>query len=389
MSKELALVLVNPYTIGKSRTGGVLGRYLRLTGLSLAAVRMFGPSMDLTRRFADLLRADQEADPRQREILAEYVMRAYAPDPETGRRQRVMMLLFEGEDAIAKIRDATGNVRDNMDSGRTVRDIYGDYIMDREGRVLYVEPAVMIGPTHKATQATLKLWAGYSNQDGGIIDQAGDVPREGPLQKTLVLIKPDNFRFPSSRPGNIIDIFSGSGLRIIGAKLHRMSVSEALEFYGPVRSALLKKLSGVVGKRARETLTRELGFDVPEDLQDPLGTVLGPAYADQQFYELVQFMTGHWAPQVPEEQRGHPGWASCLALVYAGLNAVDIIRGILGPTDPSKADPGSVRREYGHNIMINAAHASDSAENAEREMRIVRVEEDQLASLAATYYPDA
>ena len=63
-------------------------------------------------------------------------------------------------------------------------------------------------------------------------------------EATLVIIKPDNFRFPSARPGNIIDIFSASGLRIVGAKVHRMSAAEGLEFYGPVQSFLREKLKG-------------------------------------------------------------------------------------------------------------------------------------------------
>jgi nucleoside diphosphate kinase len=54
------------------------------------------------------------------------------------------------------------------------------------------------------------------------------------------------------------------------------------------------------------------------------------------------------------------------------------IRDVLGPTDPSKAPPGSIRREFGSTIMINAAHASDSAENAQREMRIVRIAQENL-----------
>ena len=49
------------------------------------------------------------------------------------------------------------------------------------------------------------------------------------------------------------------------------------------------------------------------------------------------------------------------------------IRDVLGPTDPSKAPPGSIRREFGQTIMVNAAHASDSEENARREMGIVKV----------------
>ena len=54
-------------------------------------------------------------------------------------------------------------------------------------------------------------------------------------------------------------------------------------------------------------------------------------------------------------------------------------------TNPSKAEPGSGRREFGRDIMVNAAHASDSPENAEREMKIVRVDQDVVTPLVEKY----
>jgi nucleoside diphosphate kinase len=71
-----------------------------------------------------------------------------------------------------------------------------------------------------------------------------------------------------------------------------------------------------------------------------------------------------------------PGSEKCIALVYEGVNAVAKIRDVLGPTDPTKAPPGSIRREFGSSIMVNAAHASDSADNARREMAIVNVSDN-------------
>jgi nucleoside diphosphate kinase len=72
--------------------------------------------------------------------------------------------------------------------------------------------------------------------------------------------------------------------------------------------------------------------------------------------------------------------------VYQGVEAVRKIREVLGPTDPSKAPPGSIRREFGQTIMVNAAHASDSAENAKREMGIVNIEENNLKPLIESWY---
>ena len=66
-----------------------------------------------------------------------------------------------------------------------------------------------------------------------------------------MLIKPDNFRFPTGRPGNVIDFFSRTGLYIVGIKVHRMSVAEAMEFYGPVKEVLRTKLKDVVAAKAK------------------------------------------------------------------------------------------------------------------------------------------
>jgi nucleoside diphosphate kinase len=244
----------------------------------------------------------------------------------------------------------------------------------------------MMARSKETVGKVLKLWSEFSEKCGGIVDVASDVASGAQIQKTLVIIKPDNFRFPSQRPGNIIDIFSASGLRIVGAKVHRMSVAEAEEFYGPVREVLRAKLKGIAADRIAKVAGVEFGFDVPEDAKVKLGEVLGPIYGDQQFFQIVQFMTGYWPPSLTDDDKKQPGKERCLILVYAGPKAVDKIRKILGPTDPSKAQPGSVRKEFGQDIMINAAHASDSPENAAREMKIVKVDQDMIKELVEKYY---
>ncbi len=387
MARELAFVLINPYTIKKSRTGGVIGRLMSRTGLQLVAARMFGPSQEMAEEYAELLRSDPEVDESVRDILADYILRTYTPDPNTGRPHRILMLLREGEDAINTVRQAVGHVRQTAGSGQTVRDIYGDYILDDDGNVIYIEPAVLIAASTRACGERLRLWAKYSKQDGGNIEGTADLSHDSQNQKTLVLIKPDNFRFPSARPGEIIDRFSASGLRIIGAKVHCMSVAEAEEFYEPVKVVLVEKLKDMVAARAISCLSDEMHMKLPPDLQGQLGDMLGPVYGEHQFYEIIRFMTGLWAPDCTEEEKRQPGKEKCLALVYAGPDAVNIIRGILGPTDPSKAAPGSVRREFGSDVMVNAAHASDSPENAEREMGIIRVDEDAITPWVEKYYP--
>ncbi|MBN2704650.1 MAG: hypothetical protein JXR23_10615 [Pontiellaceae bacterium] len=385
MSKELGYVLITPYTLRKSRTGGVLGRLLSRTGLDLVAARMFGPSQELVTRYAELVRRSEDVWPEIREILAEYIERELAPT-EDGQVHRVLMLLFEGENAIRRLRDAVGGFEDSIESADTIRGTYGDYIKANDGSITYFEPAVLAGPSKKFVQASLKIWAEFSESDGGVLDNAIRLADDKDVQKTLVIIKPDNFTFPSSRPGNIMDIFSRSGLRLIGAKLLRMSLAEALEFYGPVQPVLRDKLGKIAVERACKVLKKEFAFDMPPSVYDALAKTLGPAFGDHQFYSIMNFMTGQWAPDVQGAERDEEGKVRCMTLVYAGENAVEKIRNILGPTDPSKAAPGSVRKEFGTDIMVNAAHASDSPENALREIGIIKIQQDTIKRWYEQYY---
>src|SRR6185369_5840542 len=98
------------------------------------------------------------------------------------------------------------------------------------------------------------------------------------------------------------------------------------------------------------------------------------------------FMAGRSTRECPPAELNNPGTEKCIALVYEGVEAVRKIRDVLGPTDPSKAPPGSIRREFGSNIMVNAAHASDSPENAQREMAIVKVGENTLKRVVEEFY---
>ncbi len=385
MAKELAFALINPYSISKSRTGGIIGRLVTRTGLDIVAARMYAPSAELAEKFAALVADTPDVPAEERAVLSEYVKTHYAPDAKGGRR-RALLLLFEGEDAISRVRQAIGELKPNSDAGESVRDSFGDYVKNNDGSVRYVEPAVMSARSAETVAATLKLWSSYAAVDGGLIKDAADVAKGETIQQTLVILKPDNFRFPSARIGNIIDLFSASGLRIVAAKIHRMSVSEAEEFYGPVRAVLQNKMKTLSIERASKALGAEFDLDFPEDARKAIGEAIGPTIGDHQFYQIIQFMTGYWAPSISDEDKLQPGKERILILVYSGADAVGKIRKILGPTDPSKAEPGSVRKEFGKDIMINAAHASDSPENAQREMRIVKVERDLITPIVQKYY---
>jgi nucleoside diphosphate kinase len=385
MAEELSYVLVTPYSIRKSRTGGIVARLISRTGLELVAARMFAPSADLVQRYA----ADIPTDPdpvhhATQELIQKYVVKNLTPG--TGSRPRVLMLVFKGEDAVAKIKATVGHIVNERTSGETIRDTYGDYILDPHGLVSYFEPAALAPPDATTAKRDLLLWASFSDQDGGLLDSAIQFSPGTKVEKTLVLIKPDNFRFPNARPGGVIDLFSRSGLYIIACKVHRMSVAQAEEFYGPVLAVLQDKLRGRSGETARRLVEAETGLALGKDVEAQLGEILGPIAGRENWEQIVQFMSGLKPSECPADKRHEPGSEKCIALCYQGVDAVRKIREVLGPTDPSKAPPGTIRREFGSTIMVNAAHASDSPDNATREMGIVQISENNLKPLIENWY---
>jgi nucleoside diphosphate kinase len=389
MSSQLAYVIITPYSLFKSRTGGVLSRVISRTGLDLCAIRMFAPSAELAREYGDnIISAQDPQDRKIQELLKDYILHNFLPDPKTGRRRRVMMLLFKGDEAVRKVRNVVGNLTPGRQSGDTIRGTYGDLIMDDEtGQVRYFEPAVLAAPNMEEAETKLKLWAKYSDKDGGILENVTSYPQGEVPERTLVLIKPDNFRFPTGRPGNVIDFFSRTGLYIVGAKVLHMSTNQAAEFYGPVREFLRVKLVDTMGDRVKEKLESEFHFVIPPDVAKTIASALGPVFGDNQFDNIVRFMSGHSVPEcATEEEKAKPGTEKCIALVYEGVNAVRKIRDVLGPTDPSKAPPGSIRREFGSTIMVNAAHASDSVENAQRELGICQVGDNNFKTIIEEAY---
>src|ERR1017187_6878163 len=109
--EQLAYVLINPYTIHKSRTGGVISRLFTRTALDLAAARMFAPSQELVEEYAATIVSEHDPQDRKaQDLLRQYVLDNYAPDRKTGRRRRAMMLVFRGENAVAKVRAAVGHI---------------------------------------------------------------------------------------------------------------------------------------------------------------------------------------------------------------------------------------------------------------------------------------
>ena len=121
------------------------------------------------------------------------------------------------------------------------------------------------------------------------------------------------------------------------------------------RSLILLKPDCLNGHHAGEVIGRfeKAGFEIRAAkliaLSDELLKEHYAHIADRPFFpDIVEFMS------------------SCpvLALVLEGENAVTAIRDLLGPTDSTKAPPGTIRGDLGTTSMENICHASDSTENA-------------------------
>jgi len=135
---------------------------------------------------------------------------------------------------------------------------------------------------------------------------------------TLAIIKPDAVQ--AGNTGKILALLEGQGFRIRAARLVRLSQHEAEAFYA---------------------VHRERPF----------------------FRPLVTFMTS----------------GPALALALERDNAVAHLREVIGATDPAEAKAGTVRKLYAQSKERNAIHASDSPENAAREVAFFFSEADLAA----------
>jgi nucleoside diphosphate kinase len=214
--QELAYAIITPYTIMKSRTGAVLARLFGRVSSTLVASQMFAPGREFARQVAESIqRGLHEDDERLRSVIRDYVRDNFAPD-HNGRLRRLLMLVFRGENAVADVAQVTGHLRISASSGETIRDAYGDLIWNPDGTVRYFEPAVLIADTPENALRDLEMWAGYARSQPSILENVCHYGNPGAVQQALTLIKPDSWRQKSPRPGAIVDMFSRTGLRIIG-----------------------------------------------------------------------------------------------------------------------------------------------------------------------------
>jgi nucleoside-diphosphate kinase len=134
-------------------------------------------------------------------------------------------------------------------------------------------------------------------------------------ERTFSILKPDCTR--RNLTGAVNKVIEEAGLRIVGQRRIQMSRAQAEQFYG---------------------VHRERPF----------------------FGELVEFMTS--GPVVVQ--------------VLEGENAVARYREVMGATNPAQADEGTIRKLFARSVGENTVHGSDSAENAETEIRQFFQDED-------------
>jgi nucleoside diphosphate kinase len=388
VNEQLAYALITPYSLYKSRTGGIIGRMLAHARLEFVGARMFVFSDEFIDQYKKVL-CPEGMDEQIAEAWQNYVDRNLRPDNAYGYLPRCMVLLFRGPNAMRHLKDEVIGGFTDQPLGETIRGTYGDFVRSEDGKIHYFEPAVMTCPDPSLNDAHLKLINDFAAKDGGVL--TGRINYGEPdVQVSLVMLKPDNFERRSRRPGNIIDTFSLTGLRIVGARLFNMTVAQGEEFYGPLKDIFVKKLKGNVTQEVYERLHNAFSFPFTMADAEAVADRLAERNAITEFNKIVEYMTGVNPDDVLDEQEKQTASKTkCLALLYEGPNAIDKIRAVLGSTDPTKAEPGTVRSDFGRDLMRNGAHASDSPENAIRERKIVGLYEsaqDQSFQQALSEY---
>jgi nucleoside-diphosphate kinase len=128
------------------------------------------------------------------------------------------------------------------------------------------------------------------------------------VERTLSIIKPDATR--RNLTGEIVARFEKAGLRVVAQRRIRLSKAQAEAFYA--------------------------------------------VHAARPFYKsLVEFMTS--GPVVVQ--------------VLEGESAIAKNREVMGATDPSKAAPGTIRKDFAQSIEANSVHGSDASETAANEIK--------------------
>lgn len=123
---------------------------------------------------------------------------------------------------------------------------------------------------------------------------------------------------------------------------------------------ILLKPDCIAGRKAGEVLKRfeEAGFQIR-------GCRMFRADASLLREHYAHIASKPFYPEVESFMQSTP----VIALALAGDNAVGRVRDLIGPTDSRKAAKGTVRGDFGVDVMVNIVHASDSPENAAIELK--------------------
>lgn len=331
---NLSFVLLTPNAVKRGLSGIILSRLMVRGKVELAAAQLLKLTAEDGEKIAAVM-------PAAKKLIEQ--------DKSTS-----LLLLFQGDSPAEKLAPVLKNIAETF------------------GEDLFLAPA---SDVQNALQ--LPFWGEIAARDNLVTP----APAENE-ERTLLIIKPENFRAPSTRPGAIIDMLMSLDLKWVGCKVHGMSIDEALEFYGPVRDTLRNKLTEKIGSKALNLIEKEFNIKLAPEQADQVVTGAGTAFADDQFEQIVEFMAGKKPSQVAAADRSRPAGAKCMVLIFDGVDAVSKIRTLLGPTNPANASGGTVRYDFGTDIMVNAAHASDSTASYERESAIVKVNENKLSQLA-------
>ncbi len=444
---ELAYALVTPYSLHKSRTGGIIARLL-WANVRLVAARMYAPRPDgrFVEEYCDALYdPDERQIPlRYQEMLIGYIARNFGKPNVRGISNRLMLLVFQGPNAVREIAEASGHISRNV-QGDNVRGTFGDFTQEDVARVEadasyrawrerfakydrlrwaeldgmrndLFEPAVLIGTSPEMTAAHLKTFRKYAYSDGGLVLHALDGLRPATVETSMVVLKPESFRHRNPLPGNLIDFFARAGMFITALKMIELSVEEAREFYGLKIPQFREQLKGMVGKRAQRIVrearllaqeaermgagravkpadalaatgrVEELfggqpqpgevkpqvvkrifaalaerleNLQPPDSLYEKLSEEIKDLNAQAEFEELIRYMTGKDPVSGKPLQPGEG--VRCMALLYSGPKALSVIRKRLK----------ELREVYGQNVLQNRAHASDPAEDPQKEMAVL------------------
>lgn len=367
MTTELTYVVITPYSLIKSRTGNIIARLMSFSGCDLVGVRMMRPSDELVDEYIKNVKS-LNINPKVENALVDYIDQNLRRDNIIGQPNRCLFLLFEGVNAVERIHEVVGKLTTEAESEAirgTIRGTYSDFITTPDGKIRYFEPAVLVPTNTEYAINNLEMFARLAFNDSGIYEECA----EG--ETTMVILKPDNFFKHSVRPGNMIDMFSKTGLRIVGARMVRMSAAQGEEFYGALRDDFRRKLKYLIADKIKEGIKDLFNFEISDDEYHAMADVIAEKNAAHEFSLIVKYMTGVDPSRVAPSDRNKPGMHRTLALLYRGPNAVLKIRERLGVTDPAKADAGTIRSDFGQNIRENAAHASDSIPSAIRERKII------------------